>query len=361
MPGRCALSWAIILVLSLSGISGCGFPRLPEKKHEVQLQEFARSDRRWTGVAVSQSGRVFVAYPRWSEDTPISVGELLLSGEVVPFPDPEWNRWNPGLSPANHLVCAQSVVVDSEDFLWVLDPANPQFQGVVYGGAKLLRVDLSTHEVVRRILFDESVALPASYLNDVRIDNRHGYAYLTDSGTGALVVVELASGKAWRRLANHRSTQSENLSLTIGDRPWLRGGKPPRVHADGIALDRAGDYVYYQALTGRTLYRIPASLLRDPNVSEEQTAKGVERVGVICAADGIEFGRDEKLYLTDIEGSGIRVYEPGKGKRILIRDKVLSWPDSIAVAPDGSLVVSTSQIHLGDHPSGPYRLFRIKP
>ncbi|MDD6770079.1 hypothetical protein [Inconstantimicrobium porci] len=44
--------------------------------------------------------------------------------------------------------------------------------------------------------------MPTTYLNDVRIDYRvgkEGYAYITDSsdkGPGAIIVVDLCSGKA---------------------------------------------------------------------------------------------------------------------------------------------------------------------
>jgi len=102
-------------------------------------------------------------------------------------------------------------------------------------------VDLSTHEVVQRILFNEEAVLPTSYLNDVRIDNQSGYAYLTDSGLGAILVVELENGKTWRRLESHPSTKSENIELTIDGKPWVREGKTPNVHADGLALDLQGN------------------------------------------------------------------------------------------------------------------------
>ncbi len=35
----------------------------------AQLKEIARSDKLWTGVAVSREGRIFVNYPRWSPET----------------------------------------------------------------------------------------------------------------------------------------------------------------------------------------------------------------------------------------------------------------------------------------------------
>ena len=58
------------------------------------LEVVASSTRLWTGVAVSREGRVFVNYPRWSDDVPLSVAELK-DGEPVAFPSAEWNRWAP--------------------------------------------------------------------------------------------------------------------------------------------------------------------------------------------------------------------------------------------------------------------------
>jgi hypothetical protein len=43
-----------------------------------------------TGVTVSGDGRIFVNFPRWTEDTAISVAELK-DGQVRPYPDEAWN------------------------------------------------------------------------------------------------------------------------------------------------------------------------------------------------------------------------------------------------------------------------------
>ena len=59
------------------------------------------------GVAVSQSGRVFVNFPNWSEHHGISVAEIV-DGKLVPFPNEEWNQAG---TPNNHFVCVQSVYV----------------------------------------------------------------------------------------------------------------------------------------------------------------------------------------------------------------------------------------------------------
>ena len=73
----------------------------------------------------------------------------------------------------------QSVVVDPADRLWILDTGSPMFRPTEHGGPKLVCVDLTTDEVVRTILFPTDVALPTTYLNDVRFDLRRG-----DEGIG---------------------------------------------------------------------------------------------------------------------------------------------------------------------------------
>ena len=78
-----------------------------------------------TGIAISQTGRIFVNFPRWDKDPLYSVAELMPDGSLRPYPDYGWNRWGNDEAghPEAHFVCVQSVIVDDEDFLWVLDPA----------------------------------------------------------------------------------------------------------------------------------------------------------------------------------------------------------------------------------------------
>jgi sugar lactone lactonase YvrE len=330
-------------------------------REEPVLVEVATSERLWTGVAVSAGGRIFVTYPRWSDDVTISVGEITGSGRVVPFPDPEWNTWDASSTPGDHLICVQSAHVDADDNLWILDPASPYLQGVVPGGAKLLKVDLDRDKVVSTIGFDETVAPAASYLNDVRVDTEKQVAYITDSGLGALIVVDLKTGKARRLLADHPSTKSERIVLTIGGKEWRIGGHAPEVHADGLALDRTGRFLYYQALTSRSLYRIETIWLLDPSLSGRALGAKVEEMGYTGPADGIEFGSDGYLYLTAVEEGAINVFAGLGAVETVVRDPRLLWPDTIARGPDGYLYVTTSQIHLGGDSNGPYRLLKFKP
>ncbi len=349
------------LLLSLVLLmTGCASYKICRHVKPV-LTEVARSDRQWTGIAVSRDGRIFVNYPRWSDNVPFSVGELHPDGSVSPYPDAELNRWEPTLAAAEHFVCVQSVVVDREGYLWILDPASPSFQGVVAGGPKLLKIDLTTNRIIQTVRFAQPIIKAESYLNDVRIDTQRKVAYITDSGVGAIVVVDLVSGTSRQLLANHPSTHSEGLVLTIEGRPWRRpDGSAPQIHADGIALDNEGYYLYYQALTGRTLYRIETRWLRDVAITEKELAAKVETLGQTGAADGLIYSPDGRIYLSALEEDAIKSYVPGGRAEIVVKSPELAWPDSFAFGPDGSLYVTTSQIHRGPKPPEPYKIYKLE-
>lgn len=343
------------LLLLTVPLAACGHKPDPV----VRLEIVAESPKRWTGVAVSPAGRLFVNYPRWSDDVPLSVAEIV-DGEPVPFPDASWNAWAAGVDVKKMHVCVQSVTFDDQGILWMLDPASPKFAGVVAGGAKLTRVDLATKDL-RTYFFDEAAAPSNSYLNDVRIDTTTKTAYLTDSGAGGLVVLDLDTGTARRVLANHASTKAEPIDITIEDKAWKRGGQTPQVHADGIALSPDRTWIYYQALTGRTMYRVPTAALRDALLSGEALASRVERVVESGVSDGLIFDRAGNLYLSSLEESAVNCLTPNHDRRLVFHDERLRWPDSFALGPDGWIYVTTAQIHLGDETTDPFRVWRFKP
>jgi sugar lactone lactonase YvrE len=318
-----------------------------------------------TGVAVSKRGRIFVNFPDWSKEHTISVAEIV-GGKPRPFPNDEWNR--PG-SPGDHFVCVQSVYVDESDSLWILDPAAPKMKEIVKGGPKLVKVDLVKNAVVQTILFGQDVAPKKSYLNDVRVDTKTQTAYLTDSGLGAIVVVDLRTGKARRLLHDDESTQAEkDFKLQVNGRDLLgENGQPPQINSDGIALDELNGFLYYHALTGRALYRIKTVDLQNTRLSKSQLSAKVERVTETPASDGMVMGPNGKLYLTDVEHGAIVLFD-SKEKRLepVVSDGRLSWPDSLAWAPDGSLYVTTSQIQNMPRFNGgkdmrttPYHLYKV--
>jgi sugar lactone lactonase YvrE len=318
------------------------------QSNNFQLTEIAYSEYKWTGVAVSQEGRIFVNFPRWST-IPYSVCELLDS-QLVKYPNDEWNTWTGSTPPENHFVCVQSVYIDDEDFLWILDPANIG-GNVVEGGAKLLKVNLETDSIIQIIYFDSSIASGGSYLNDVRVDTDRDFAYITDSGIGAIIVVDLVSGMSRKLLDLHYSTKAEFTTLVINGQTINF-----EIHSDGLALSSDRNYLYYKALTANSLYRIETEKLRDTTLTNNEVENAVEYVLETLPCDAIEFHPDGNLFFTAIEENAIYYLTPALEFEIAITDSRLKWPDSFSITSNGEIYVTTSRIYF---PPGLHGLFKI--
>lgn len=314
-------------------------------KGEGQLV-FSSPDRQLTGVAVSQRDCVFVNYPRWHEPYTNAVEEVT-RGKPRAYPDAVWNSWKPGEDPSSKFVCVQSVHVDDLDRLWILDPGSPQIAGVVPGAAKLVCVDLKTDRVERVYRFNDAIAPKSSYLNDVRVDTRRGFAYMTDSGVGGLVVLNLSSGEAKRVLSAHPVTLGEEgvVPVVQGVQTMINGTDPLVVNSDGLALSNDGEELYFQALTARTLYRVRAEYLRG-EFSDAQIAERVENLGRTVVTDGMEIDSKGSVYFSALEQDAIVVRSLDGTTDTLAQSDALAWPDSFAWSGSGEwLYVTTSRIH----------------
>uniref|UniRef100_C6E3B9 Major royal jelly protein n=1 Tax=Geobacter sp. (strain M21) TaxID=443144 RepID=C6E3B9_GEOSM len=339
-----------LCLLTISICLGCAHKQTPQsdglKSVPDRLKTIATfRGAQVTGVTSTDTGRLFANFPRWREGVPFSVVEVSPDGSFTPYPDAEWNRWE-GYPQPDRFTCVQSVVAHG-DSLYVLDPSNPQFAGVV-GSAKLFVFDLKTNRLKRRYEFHNGVAPERSYLNDLRIDDAAGKIYITDSGLGAIIVVDTATGNVRRLLAHHASTKAEEITLRIDGKEFLRNGKPPRIHSDGIELDRKNGYLYYHALTGYHLYRVPTSALAaaffDPRLEAALEAK-VEDLGKTPAPDGMMFDAVGNLYMGDLEHDAIVYRTPAGEILTLVQDPRIRWADTFTIDPNDSLIFTASRIH----------------
>lgn len=339
-------------------------------------------DRQWTGIAwIGSSGDVIVNYPRWTDEYTNAVERVRIGadGSVtrVPWPNQAMNTVpNPeSLSPSERrdvLVAVQAVHTDRKGRIWILDTGNPGFAGVLEDGAKLIMVNPSTGRVERTYAFDSSIARPNSYLNDVRIDIRYERAYITDSGIGGLVVVDLDTAEARRVLDGHPSTLAEpDFTPVIGGRAFVdpQTGQPPQIHADGIALSPDGRHLYWQALTAKTLYRVPTRALADFTVENDALIAEIENMGRTVVTDGMAFDGRGNLYFSALENDAVMYRTPTGAIRTLWSSPQLAWPDTFSYdAVRDVLYVTTAQIHrmpgragpgMPWPPSEPFRIFRF--
>ena len=100
--------------------------------------------------------------------------------------------------------------------------------------------------------------------------------------------------------------------------------------------------LYWQALTGQTLYTIDTALLRD-GVGEAQRARGVKTVARTQVADGLWMSKAGTLYLTSPTDYSIKRLN-GSGVETVLTDRRLRWPDTFSEGPDGRMYVTASHI-----------------
>ncbi len=342
-------------------------------------------DHQVTGITVTKDGRMFVNFPRWTEDTAVSLAEIK-DGKLVPFPDAEWNSWRNAkkdeISARDHWVCLQAVVADHAGNIWVLDPAAPAMASVVKDGPKLVEIDLKTNKPGRTIAFDETAAPQGSYLNDVRFSPDDKTAFITDSGVkGALLVVDLTTGSARRVLDGSPSTQPDkSVTVSWEGKPLRRpDGRGVEFSADGIALSLDGRTLYWQAIKGKTLYAISTDALAGrpeptpdansgtvkralamtsdafsggpvsnvPDAVDRVLTSKVTTVGDNGPADGLMIADDGTMYVTSPQDGTIKARDlsrPDAPLTTVIGGADLHWPDTFSQGPDGTIYFTTSHI-----------------
>lgn len=376
-----AIGWGVrlalpFLMLPLAAVGAA--QRLAQEREAGKLEVVATfSGPMPTGVAVSRAGRIFINYPRWGDDVKFTVAEMV-NGKPVAYPSAELNEDSSG-KPSERLIAVQSVVVDPKDRLWILDTGSIEFKPAAPGAAKLVGVDLKTNTIFKTIVFPPETALPTTYLNDVRFDLRRGkdgMAFITDSsdkGPNGIIVVDLASGRSWRRLNDHPSTKADkNYLPMVEGRPLLARPEPGTtepltIGSDGIAISPDGKLLYYCPLVGRRLYSVSVDALADEKMDDAAVAKTVEDLGDKGgASDGLESDAEGRIYLTHYEHNAIVARQPDGRLETLAHDPRLLWPDTLSVAADGHLYITANQLHRQkrfnegkDLREQPYVLFRI--
>ena len=381
-PISCLLAANLWLLSTVSFISP-GYSQtqenLPQEKTVGSIESVASFYGAMpTGVTVSQSRRIFVNFPRWGDDVDYTVAEVK-NGETVAYPNAEINRPNTSNS-SESFISVQSVVVDPQERMWILDTGSIEFGPTSYGGPKLIGVDLKTNRIFKKILFPQDVALTTTYLNDIRFDLRRGeagIAFITDSssnGPNGIIVVDLDSGRSWRKLNDHPSTKAEPnfLPLVEGqpvmNRPPDGPPTPLKLGSDGIAISADGERLFYCQLASRRLYSASVDALANEELSDEQVAETVTDEGDKGGgSDGLESDAENRVYLTNYEHNVILQRSPDGMYQTIVHDPRVLWPDTLSVADDGYLYFIANQLHRQpryqqgkDLREKPYSLFRTR-
>jgi sugar lactone lactonase YvrE len=311
-------------------------------------------------VAVSAGGRLFfTVHPEARPDGP----RLLewRNGQAVPFPEPEIQ--------AAIFETPLGIVVDRKNRLWVIDPAN---HGI--GRPRIVAIDLATNLVVHEHVFPRSIAPIGSFLQDLQADPSGRMIYIADASfwrkAPAIIVYDSLTRRSRRVLEGHESTPAQDwlIRTPARDMNFLGGMVPLKIGLDGIAMDPAGQWLTFGAMSNDTLYRVPARALADGELSPADLAAKVETLGKKPLSDGLSADLSGNVYITDVERGAVLRLAPGGQLSTIVRSPRIRWADGLSFGPDGWLYLADSALpdvllrsrqHIQAH--GPYNVYRFRP
>ena len=320
-------------------------------------------DLAMNGVAVTPDGRVFVSIPQWTEVKSPSVAEILKDGTIRPYPGNTWNEFDLS-EPFDRFMNVNAVHSDGAGSLWVVDYAGPNFGPSIKGAQKLVQIDLATNRVARVYRFRNDVLPEGARLNDVRVDAKRKTAYISEFGIGAIIVLDLETGEAFRALDRHYSTRAHPDVMTT----FL--GKSFRtdfLQVNDIELSASGETLYFQPTGGPILWEIPTAKLAEP-AENAALEPHISVAGKSMTIGGMTRDDDDLLYLGSVQDNAVWTMDANSGEtQQLVQDDRLLWPDAMSISSDGYLYIPAPQLRLlprlndgVDRTLGDFTVYRVK-
>ncbi|MDQ0593642.1 sugar lactone lactonase YvrE [Chryseobacterium ginsenosidimutans] len=310
---------------------------------KAQLQKVAISNIVWNGVTTSSDGRIFVNFPRIEGDKGMRIGEVLKNGNIIPYPNKDWNNWENGADVNNKFVRTNSLRIGPDGLLWIVDTGTPSMgQDPLLGNAlKLVSIDIKTN-TVQQIIPLSLVSKPSTFIDDLRIVGNT--IYLTDAGEPALIILDKRTGKGRRVLESHTST-TDNLPIKAEGKIMKdKQGNEVRIHADQLEISPDGKWLYFQPASG-PLWKVETQYLNNHELSETDLESKVSLFYNTPSTGGTAIDADGNIYVSDVNLKQIiKITSDGK-ESLVIKDEKLLWADALWIDDNGYLWIPTGQLN----------------
>lgn len=261
-----------------------------ERESAIASGRFVQENCVVTGVKYYK-GYYYLTVPRWLNGVPSTMNYWHSDdgGPNSNSNNPNLNAWPSfqmnAIDDCSALQYVQSMEIDSVGRMWIIDVGSTAiFEDDGAGRRnicppKLVIIDVNSQEVLHRHTFSPEVASwNFNFLNDIVINQKEGFAYITDTlgfnNTGGLIVFSLAHNSARRFTDN--STEVE----------WAQFGNIFHINgrsynlanpSDTIALDGDGKTLFYGALSGFNMFQIPTSYLHSFNSTKDEVTSHIKK------------------------------------------------------------------------------------
>ncbi|PWN58611.1 L-dopachrome tautomerase-related protein [Chryseobacterium viscerum] len=314
------------------------------------------NDVRPGNVAVSHTGRVFATMHPLSGPKQQLVE--IVNGKAKLFPSADLQK-NGQPADNSKFDTPLGVTIDKENRLWMID------MGLELGKTRLWCFDLKKNKIAEKIELPDDIAPKGSFVQDVAIDEKNGWAYLADIANPGIIALNLKTKKA-RRFSGHQALQTEEVDMIIDGKVIDFGGKPSRVGINPITLSDDKETLFFGSMNGTSWYEVPARLFRE-NKDDGMIGNAIKRFGEKPVSDGVATDKQGNHYITNLGDHGISKLDKNGKLTEFIKDPKLQWPDNIAVSDDGYLYISVNQLHTTTAFSGqadagkpPYFIYKVK-
>ena len=313
-----------------------------EKTSVPLVETYASFDFRPGNMGISKSGKMIMSVqPLVNPD--VKLLQVMSDGSVKPYPNAAFAK-----GPNSKLKAPIGVKIDDEGTAWVLD----------IGSRTLYGIDTETDEITQTIPIPSEYTKETSFLQDFALDQKRKRVIIADMTQGdlksapvpAFVVIDLET-KAMRRVAESHPSMM----------PEMEGG----FALNPITIDSDYDYVYYGALHGRTIYRVPAASFDGDSSAVVNT---IEEFGPKKFSDGFSIDTKGNVYSADVENNAFAVTTPKGDFKLLAKlPPEQSWTDGITVGSDGYFYGSANQLDRTaalsgkETGTGNYLVVRFKP
>ncbi|KFA94931.1 L-dopachrome tautomerase-related protein [Vibrio sp. ER1A] len=327
------------------------------------------NDYREAGVTVTPQGRVLVSMHPLDNPT-YSVIEVMANGTKRPFPTVDWAD-GPNIGKVG-MTAVIGIHSDKRGIVWMLDMGDDQHP------TQLVAWDTIANKLSRKIVIPKTSLESNSFAQDFVIDEKRGKIYIADMSLGnfvgepkpAIIVVDIKTGISKRVLESIDAFLSPPKDVVINATVLASKGNGAKTNKlyfglNPIAIDDNYDWVYFATMNGTDIYRIPTKSLVNDTLSREALEAKIERFGPKNPSDGMLYVPKLGVVVTDLEHNAVGL-SVNNTYKVLIKNKQLSWPDSLAVSGD-YIYVTQNELHL--HPAfsqglgnskPPYKLMRFK-